>query len=99
MIFTNYGLSKNSQNYQADIPSLDYYLQKNAPSYSPSDNSKSYSGSVYVPSLDYTLSDPSKNGSSGSDIADVITGDKLRFLGASASHLKSQIDERSKITG
>ena len=52
---------------------------------------------LYVPSLDYTLTAPSNETTSGSDIADVITNDKLKFLGATAKHLKYQIDHRSKI--
>jgi len=48
----------------------------------------------YFPSLDYSIS---KKPSGGSDIADVITDDKLKFLGTTAQHLKSQIEQRSKI--
>lgn len=44
----------------------------------------------YFPSLDYSIS---KN----SDIADSITNDKLKFLGTTAYHLKSQIEERSRL--
>jgi len=50
--------------------------------------------SSYFPSLDYSIS---KKSSNGSDIADVITNDKLKFLGTTAEHLKSQIEQRSKI--
>ncbi len=51
--------------------------------------------SSYFPSLDYTTSQ--KSLSSGSDIADTITNDKLKFLGTTANHLKSQIEERSRL--
>ena len=97
MIFTNYDLPKNDQNYQINTLSLDYYVQQKAKSYGGVDNTKYLSGAMYVPSLDYTLTETSNNRSSGSDIADVITNDKLKFLGATAKHLKYQIDHRSKI--
>ena len=97
MIFTNYDLPKNDQNYQTNNLSLDYYIQQKATSYGGVDNSKYLSGEIYVPSLDYTLTETPINRSSGSDIADVITGDKLKFLGATAKHLKYQIDHRAKI--
>ncbi len=51
----------------------------------------------YFPSLDYSISKKENLSSSGSDIADVITNDKLKFLGTTANHLKSQIEQRSKI--
>ena len=41
---------------------------------------KSIRGS-YFPSLDYSTTRAPMNSSSGSDIADVITNDKLKFLG------------------
>ena len=53
--------------------------------------------SSYFPALDYSISKREKKSHSGSDIADVITNDKLKFLGATAEHLKSQIDQRAKI--
>ncbi len=54
-------------------------------------------GISYFPSLDYSITKSANKSSSGSDIADVITNDKLRFLGATAEHLKSQIEQRSQI--
>ena len=53
MIFTNYDLPKNDQNYNVNNLSLDYYIQQKAKSYGGVDNAKYLSGSIYVPSLDY----------------------------------------------
>ncbi|MBK8945340.1 MAG: DUF87 domain-containing protein [Ignavibacteriae bacterium] len=44
-----------------------------------------------------TLETTNKNYKSGTDIADMITNDKLNFLGTTVNHLKSQIEQRSKI--
>jgi len=52
---------------------------------------------TYFPGLDYSIDSKAKYISSGSNIADIITNDKLKFLGATAEHLKSQIEHRSKI--
>lgn len=49
----------------------------------------------YFSSLDYTNSQKSLK--TGYDITDTITNDKLKFLGTTANHLKSQIEQRSKI--
>lgn len=44
-----------------------------------------------------TLESTNNNYKSGTDIADMITNDKLNFLGTTVNHLKSQIEQRSKI--
>lgn len=51
----------------------------------------------YFPSLDYSIAKSTSYSSVGSDIADVITDDKLKLLGTTANHLKSQIEERSRL--
>ena len=55
------------------------------------------SSASYFPSLDYSITKSSSSNSGGSDIADLITNDKMKFLGTTAEHLKSQIEQRSKI--
>jgi hypothetical protein len=86
------------------LPKLDNYYK---PSYivendysqsqdqNPIDNNSI--GHSYFPNLDYAINNSANKSSSCSDIADVITNDKLKFLGATAEHLKSQIELRSKI--
>lgn len=92
-MFTNKYLPKSDGYYQRN-----YIVENN---YSQTQEQKPISdnslGVSYFPSLDYSISRKEKNSSSGSDIADVITNDKLKFLGTTASHLKSQIEQRSKI--
>ncbi len=54
-------------------------------------------GVSYFPNLGYSNTKTPMKSSSGSDIADVITNDKIKFLSTTAHHLKSQIEQRSKI--
>jgi hypothetical protein len=74
----------------------DYPINKSK-SYTSLDKNNYSTNYTFFPSLDYSISETAKHSSSGSDIADVITNDKLKFLGATATHLKSQIDQRLKI--
>ena len=53
--------------------------------------------SLISPLLDYSISKKENHLSRGSDIADTITNDKIKFLGTTANHLKSQIEERSRL--
>ncbi len=91
MIFNTEYLPKISAEDRARYNVSNSYVIPNVSEYSIPEKS-------YFPSLDYSISKKSI-GFSGSDIADTITNDKLKFLGTTANHLKSQIEERSKITG
>lgn len=93
MIFTNKYLPK------LDNYSQTSYIVENNYSQPKDQNSivEDSLGISYFPSLDYSISNKEKMSSSGSDIADVITNDKIKFLGTTANHLKSQIELRSKI--
>jgi ATP-dependent protease HslVU (ClpYQ) ATPase subunit len=97
MIFTNKYFPKIDSNDQINYLGVDYYSINKPKSYITLENNNYSSSNTYFPSLDYSISETAKNTSSGSDIADVITNDKLKFLGATATHIKSQIDQRSKI--
>jgi len=97
MIFTNKYLPKNTSNDQINYLGVDDYSITKSKSYTTLDKNNYSTSNTYFPSLDYSISETAKNTSRGSGIADVITNDKLKFLGATATHIKSQIDQRSKI--
>ncbi|MDD3557308.1 MAG: hypothetical protein PHW27_01935 [Melioribacteraceae bacterium] len=93
VIFTKEYLPKLDNYYK---PS---YIVENNYNQSKDQNSieNNHVGFSYFPSLDYSITKSENKSTSGSDIADVITNDKSKFLYATAEHLKSQIEQRSKI--
>lgn len=93
MMFTNNYLPKNSQEDQTN-----YLVENNYDQNKITDSQiNNVVGTYYFPSLDYSISKKENQSSSGTDIADTITNDKLKFLGTTANHLKSQIEERSRL--
>jgi hypothetical protein len=93
VIFTNKYLPNLDNNDRTN-----YFVENNyrEPSYVDNQINESV-GVSYFPSLDYSITKTPVKSSSGSDIADVITNDKIKFLSTTAHHLKSQIEQRSKI--
>lgn len=89
MIFNTQYLPKINEEDRARYTASDNYVIPNVSECTIPEKS-------YFPSLDYSITKSSGN-SSGSDIADTITNDKLKFLGTTANHLKSQIEERSRL--
>lgn len=90
MIFNYQYLPKISEEDRARYNGLNKYVIPNVSEYAIPETS-------YFPSLDYSISKKDNFSNSGSDIADTITNDKIKFLGTTANHLKSQIEERSRL--
>ena len=91
MIFNNQYLPKTDANENSKYYNSKIYVFPIDQNYLVN-NTKSKN---YFPTIESSQSN--NNYKSGSDIADIITNDKLNFLGTSVNHLKSQIEQRSRI--
>lgn len=90
MIFNTEYLPKISEEDRARYNVSNSYVIPNVSEYAMPEKS-------YFPSLDHSISKKENYSIGGSDIADTITNDKIKFLGTTANHLKSQIEERSRL--